>query len=101
MQPTGATAWCLGLVGNTPHYGDGRPGSEFSPQPRVLSRIGMHGTPPGQALGLALVAGTPVLVSCILDLTSVVKDPGHHWCLTSTGSYADKLFYSKGGLRGS
>ena len=56
----------------------------------------MHVTPPGQALGLALVAGTPVLVSCGLDLTSVVKDPGHHWCLTSTGSYANKLFLQQG-----
>ena len=56
----------------------------------------MHVTPPGQALGLALVVGTPVLVSCILDLTSVVKDPGHHLCLTSTGSYADKLFLQQG-----
>ena len=56
----------------------------------------MHVTPPGQALGLALVGDAPVLVSCVLDLTSFVKDPGHHWCLTSTGSYADKLFLQQG-----
>ena len=56
----------------------------------------MHVTPPGQARGLARVAGSTVLASCVLDLASVVKDPGHHWCLTSTGSYADKLFLQQG-----
>ena len=56
----------------------------------------MHVTPPGQALGLALVGDAPVLVSCVLDLTSFVKDLGHHWCLTSTGPYADKLFLQQG-----
>ena len=55
-QPTEASAWCLDLVSNTLHFGDGSPGSEFSPQLQVLSRIGMHVTPPGQALGLALVS---------------------------------------------
>ena len=96
VQPTGSTAWCLSLVGNSPLHGDGGPGSEFSPQPQVLSRIGIHVTPPGQALGLARVAGSTVLASCVLDLTSFVKDPGHHWCLTSTGPYADKLFLQQG-----
>ena len=91
-QPIGASAWCVDLAGNTPHFGDGSPGSEFSPQPQVLSRIGMHVTPTGQALGLALVAGTPMLVSCVVDLTSVVKDPQGACVLTSTRSYADKLF---------
>jgi hypothetical protein len=56
----------------------------------------MHVTPPGQALGLALVDGAPVLVSCVLDLTSVVENLGQLQCLTSTGSYADKLFLQQG-----
>ena len=94
-QLIGATAWCLGLVGNTSHFGDGSRGSEFSSQLQVLSRIGIHVKPPGQALGLALVAATPVLVSCVVDHTSVVKGPGHNW-LTSTGHYADKLFLQQG-----
>lgn len=71
-QPAGPNAWCLGLVGNEPYFGRGDPGLEFSTQPQVLSRIGLHVTPPGQALGLALVGGLPVLVSCVLDLTSSV-----------------------------
>ena len=104
-QPTGAGAWCLDLVGNTPYFGDGSPGSEFSSQPQVLSRIGMHVTPPGQALGLALVAGTPVnekpvwhtvLASCVLDLTSIVQDVDidfqDTFAVTSARSYADEVF---------
>ena len=89
-QPTGPTAWCLGLVGNGPYFGRGEPGSEFSTQPQVLSRIGLHVTPPGQALGLAS-GSLPVLASCVLDLTSSVYDvvPG---IITSTKSYADKVF---------
>ena len=37
--------------------------------------IGMHDRDVmiGQALGLALVAGTPVLISCVVDLTLVVS----------------------------
>ena len=58
----------------------------------------MHVTPPGQALGLALVAGAPVLVSCVLDLTSVVKDPGHQWCLPAQDLMQTSCFYSKGSL---
>jgi hypothetical protein len=104
-QPTGASAWCLDLVGNTPYFGDGSPGSEFSSQPQVLSRIGMHVTPPGQALGLALVAGTPVdekpvwhtvLASCVVDLTSIVQDVDidfqDTFAVTSARSYADEVF---------
>ena len=90
MQPTGPTAWCLDLVGNKPYFGQGGPGSEFSSQPQVLNRIGMHVTPPGQALGLTS-GGSPVLVSCVLDLTLCEYDavPG---TLTSSKYYADTVF---------
>ena len=90
MQPTGPTAWCLDLVGNRPYFGQGGPGSEFSAQPQVLNRIGMHVTPPGQALGLTS-GGSPVLASCVLDLTSCELDavPG---TLTSSRYYADTVF---------
>ena len=89
-QPTGPTAWCLGLVGNRPYFGQGEPGSEFSTQPQVLSRIGLHVTPPGQALGLTS-SNPPVLALCVLDLTSSVYDAGPD-TITSTKSYADKVF---------
>ena len=90
MQPTGPTAWCLDLVGNRPYFGQGGPGSEFSAQPQVLNRIGMHVTPPGQALGLTS-GGSPVLASCVLDLTSCELDavPG---TLTSSKYSADTVF---------
>ena len=50
----------------------------------------MHVTPPGQALGLTS-GGSPVLVSCVLDLTSCEYDavPG---TLTSSKYYADTVF---------
>ena len=89
-QPTGPTAWCLGLVGNRPYFGHGEPSSEFSTQPQVVSRIGLHVAPPGQALGLTS-SNPPVLVSCVLDLISSVYDAGPA-TITSTESYADKVF---------
>ena len=50
----------------------------------------MHVTPPGQALGLTS-GGSPVLASCVLDLTSCELDavPG---TLTSSKYYADTVF---------
>ena len=86
----GPTAWCLGLVGKRPYFGHGEPRSEFSTQPQVLSRIGLHVTPPGQALGLAS-GNPPMLASCVLDLTLSVYDAGLG-TVTSTKSYADKAF---------
>ena len=56
----------------------------------------MHVTPPGQALGLALVDGTPVLASCVVDLTSIVQDVDidfqDTFAVTSARSYADEVF---------
>ena len=90
LQPTGPTAWCLDLVGNRPYFGQGRPGSEFSSQPQVLNRIGIHVTPPGQALGLTS-GGSPVLASCVLDLTSC-EYGAVLGTLTSSKYYGDTVF---------
>ena len=56
----------------------------------MLNRIGMHVTPPGQALGLTS-GGSPVLASCVLDLTSCDCD-AVLGTLTSSKYYADIVF---------
>jgi hypothetical protein len=97
-----ADAWYLDLVGNRPLLGTGAPGSEFSPQPNVLSRLGLHVTPPGHALGIAQY--TPpesssepqvdVLASCVVDLIDVIFEGGS--TVTSKKPYADTVVLANG-----
>ena len=95
-------AWYLDLVGNRPLLGTGTPGSEFSPQPNVLSRLGLHVTPPGHALGIAQYtppgssssSRVDVLASCVMDLISVIF--GGDSTITSKKAYADTVFLENG-----